>query len=142
MQANIAFETPMGCGRVPRIVNPLPRRIFQIRKQIVRLLLAFFMANTLMAGTGLAAPAAWLEHEKSHFVAWNDTGSPDSPQSSPDQPAGKTQNKHDCHASHYFQCHVAGISLTFSKGTSSPPPDLFLVFAPQGATGAPFRPPR
>jgi len=142
VKTKIDVASRFSYGRVPRIVTLLFRRMFRIKRQIVRLLLAIFIAHTLMVGTELSAPMEWLEHEKSHFVASNDSGALDSPQSSPDQPAGSTQNKHDCHSSHSLQCHVTGSSLTFSKSNSSPPPALFLVLAPQGATEAPFRPPR
>jgi len=81
----------------------------------VSLLLAVFIANILTAGAGLTASTDWLEHEKSHLTALHDAESPDSPQSAPDQPTGKTQNKHECHASHFFQCHVATKPLIFSS---------------------------
>lgn len=125
-----------------RIVNGL-RHLLRIKSRLICMLLAVFIANILTTGAGLTASTDWLEHEKSHLAALHDAESPDSPQSAPDQPTGKTQNKHDCHASHFFQCHVAKEPLIFSRAPSSLPIVSYLALAaPQGATEAPFRPPR
>lgn len=124
-------------------MTPSFHRLPRIRLRLASLLLAVFIANILTAGAGLAASTDWLEHEKSHLTALHDAVSPDSPQSAPDQSTGKTQIKHDCHASHFFQGHVATMALIFSPAPSSLPAVSYLALAaPQGAAEVPFRPPR
>lgn len=131
------------CARVPHIVTPLFHHLLRFRLRVVSVLLAVFIANILTAGAGLTASNDWLEHEKSHLSALHDTESTDSPQSAPDKPAGKTPNKHDCHASHSFQFHVTTKPLLVSRAPSSLPPVSYVALtAPQGAAEAPFRPPR
>ncbi len=128
--------------RVPRIVISLSRRFQHLKLRVAALLLAVFVANILATGAGLAASTDWLEHEKSHLAALHDAGSQDHPQSVPDQPSGKPQIQHDCHASHFFQCHVTTSPLVFPPSTSGPPTAFHVALMPDSSTEAPFRPPR
>lgn len=108
------------------------------------MLLAVFIANIMAAGTGFSAPADWLEHEKSHYLVAADAQMDlDYPTPTPEKSAGKKQNKHESHASHFFQSHAATGPLIFPQNPSSLPTVSYLALAaPQGAAEAPFRPPR
>ena len=100
----------------------------------------------MVAGTGFAAPADWLEHEKSHFSAVQqpvDSGhSDDLADTSPEQPTDQKLVKHECHASHYFQTIIAAGPIMFP-----PAPSLALVISYQtpvlrDTAESLFRPPR
>jgi hypothetical protein len=137
----VCFASAIACAKIPSIVNGL-HHLLHIKSRLVYMLLAVFIANILAAGPGFSASPDWFQHEKNHLAALQDTESPDSPQSAPDKPTGKTQNKHDCHTSHFFQSHVSTTPLVFPRVSSPLPPVFYLALAPQGFTGAPFRPPR
>lgn len=114
----------------------------RLKSQLVRLLLIVFVTNIMVAGTGFAAPADWLEHEKSHFSVVQQSGDSDHAGTSPEQPSGQKLVKHECHASHYFQTIVAAGPIMFP-----PAPSLVLVISYQApvlrdTAESLFRPPR
>lgn len=118
------------------------RHTLRFKSQLVRLLLAVFVANIMAAGTGFAAPADWIEHEKSHFSAIQQPGDSDHTDTSPEQSSGQKLIKHECHASHYFQTIVAARPIVFP-----PAPALMPVIAYQSPVlrdiaESLFRPPR
>lgn len=135
------FASAIGCAKVPRIVNGL-HHLLRIKSRLIYMLLAVFIANILAAGAGFSAPTDWIQHEKNHLAALHDPHFQDATPSAPDQPAGKVQSKHDCHASHFFQSHVATKPLIFLPSVSISPSALRVSLVLHNTAEAPFRPPR
>ena len=116
--------------------------LLRAKSRLIRALLAVFIANILMASTGFSAPAEWLEHEQSHFSAAHAQTPHGVADAAPDQPVDKVQIKHECHASHFFQTHVASGYLTFPPAPSASLFIAYLTPAPRDTADALFRPPR
>lgn len=114
----------------------------RFKSQLVHLLLMFFVGNILMASTGLSAPFNWIEHEKSHFAVTHEPALSGNPDASPEQPVGKKQIKHECHASHFFQAHVSSGLVTLPPVSAYIPSIAYLAPAPRDTADTLFRPPR
>lgn len=125
-----------GCVRLRDAMSMFHHLLLRIKSRLVLLLTAVFLANIFAASAGMAAPFDWIEHEKSHLASVDGHA----PESGSNQPAEK--HKHDCHASHFFQAHVAQ-DLTKPQPASACILSVsYLSPALRDMADLPFRPPR
>lgn len=126
---------------MPRIVNWLHQTL-RFKSQLARLLLIVFVTNIMVAGTGFASPANWLEHEKSHFSAVQQLADSDRADTSPEQPSGQKLVKHECHASHYFQTIVTAGPIMLPPASPLVPVIFYQAPVLRDTAESLFRPPR